>query len=66
MQRQLQEFAWTEAEKDSQMQDRLIQLPQLAMEPVFCFETAVKLYYFSHVAYHYQQVQSCNAVMCCL
>eukprot|EP00884_Botryococcus_braunii_P022793 jgi/Botrbrau1/9198/Bobra.0236s0025.1 len=48
----LQEFAWTEAEKPQKMADRNQKLQSLIeREPMFCFETALKLWYFSCLAY---------------
>lgn len=57
MQIWLQEFTWAEKDKHSRLQDRHLHLPDHMREPMFCFETAVKMYYFSHLVY--QQVQAC-------
>ena len=52
----LQEFAWTEEEKDAKLQQRRRQYGQ-DCEPMFCFETAIKNYYLSHLIYSYQKVR---------
>ncbi|KAK9907744.1 hypothetical protein WJX75_009081 [Coccomyxa subellipsoidea] len=67
----LQEFAWTEAEKLRRLKDRSSNLrltsivrEEVDREPMFCFETAIKLYYFSHIIYFYDKlegVQSASA-----
>lgn len=54
MQVWLQEFAWTEKEKLSKIKARGSSLPDdtaqdLWKEPMFCFETAVKMYYYAHL-----------------
>lgn len=48
----LQEFAWTESEKLSKIKARGSSLPDnhgIMMEPMFCFETAIKMYYYAHM-----------------
>ncbi|KAK9790954.1 hypothetical protein WJX73_010669 [Symbiochloris irregularis] len=62
MQLGLQQFAWTEEDKGPQLQlrQRILAGSQRVLagsqkEPMFCFETAVKLYYFSHLVYCYQR-----------
>lgn len=55
----LQEFAWTEEEKGEKVARRESAGPkgrQLAKEPMFCFETAFKLLYWSLLVYEYQEV----------
>jgi hypothetical protein len=59
----LQEFAWTEAEKLRRLKERSSNLRVTSIvreavdkEPMFCFETAIKLYYFSHIIYFYDKV----------
>jgi len=54
----LQEFAWTEAEIPQKRSERVSSLPEdsfegfcMDCEPLFCFETAVKLMYWSFLAY---------------
>ena len=63
----LQEFAWTEAEKLRRLKDRSSNLRMTSIvreevdrEPMFCFETAIKLYYFSHIIYFYDKVRNCG------
>lgn len=51
----LQEFGWTEEEKTSKIAKRgdvhgIVQ-DALKKEPMFCFGTAVKLFYWSHLVY---------------
>ncbi len=60
----LQEFAWTEAEKLRRLKERSSNLrltssvrEEVDREPMFCFETAIKLYYFSHIIYFYDKVR---------
>ena len=64
MQAWLQEFAWTEAEKLQKWKARAgnlrltsSALHELNKEPMFCFESAIKLYYYSHIIYHYDKVR---------
>lgn len=54
----LQEFAWTEADIPRKRSERISSLPDdsfegfcMDCEPLFCFETAVKLMYWSFLAY---------------
>ena len=61
----LQEFAWTESEKLRRLKDRSSNLrltsivrEEVDREPMFCFETAIKLYYFSHIIYFYDKVRT--------
>lgn len=61
----LQEFAWTEAEKLRRLKERSSNLrltsivrEEVDREPMFCFETAIKLYYFSHIIYFYDKVRT--------
>ena len=58
----LQEYAWTEAEKLGRLDDRSSSLrlasdakAEVDREPMFCVETAIKLYYFSHIIYFYEK-----------
>jgi hypothetical protein len=54
----LEEFAWAEDDKDRAIKKRASSTPQcptLKAEPIFVFETAVKLYYWSHIIYDYTQ-----------
>ena len=55
----VQEFAWTEEELLSKIKTRASSLPEsagLMQEPMFCYETALKAYYFAHLMYSYQSV----------
>ena len=67
----LQEFAWTEAEKLRRLKDRSSNLrltsivrEEVDREPMFCFETAIKLYYFSHIIYFYDKVCASALLSC--
>ena len=67
MQVWLQEYAWTEAEKLGRLQDRSSSLrltsaakEEVDREPMFCVETAIKLYYFSHIIYFYEKARICS------
>lgn len=57
----LQSFAWTENSLSVRKQvgsgvGSLHEAPLLAEEPMFCFETAVKLLYWCGLAYEYHEV----------
>ena len=56
----LQEFSWTEEQKQERLQTRNQQLAELGqdawLEPMFTFETAIKTFYFSALIYEYQEV----------
>lgn len=63
LQGMLQQHSWSEDEKQDRLDQRnlrLIDLGQKATcwQPLFCFETAVKLFYFSALVYEYREVQS--------
>lgn len=62
MQDWLQVFAWTESEKALLTEERCKILAQLAPgldeEPMFCFETALKLFYWSCLCYEYEEVMN--------
>ena len=54
----LQEFAWTERDVERKKEERVSSLPEesfenfcMDCEPLFCFETAVKLMYWAFLAY---------------
>ncbi|KAG2500167.1 hypothetical protein HYH03_001749 [Edaphochlamys debaryana] len=62
LQATLQRFSWTEPDKARQLRHRLAAVPQhvqrcaeLAREPLFCFETAVKLTYWCEQSYYYEE-----------
>ena len=63
----LQEFSWTEDQKQERLQTRNRQLAELEqdawLEPMFTFETAIKTFYFSALIYEYQEVRW--ALFCC-
>lgn len=55
----LQEFAWTEDEKAAKIERRTRDGPkgrQLAKEPMFCFEFAMNMLYWSALVYDYGEV----------
>ncbi len=55
----LQEFAWTEDEKAAKVERRDKDGPQgrqLAKEPMFCFEFAMNMLYWSALVYDYGEV----------
>lgn len=61
----LQQFSWTEAGKPAKLEQRRRLAREdsaareaLDHEPMFCFETAIKLYYFSHIIYYYEKVHA--------
>ncbi|BDA51093.1 hypothetical protein COCOBI_17-3130 [Coccomyxa sp. Obi] len=56
----LQEFAWTEDEKAAKIERRNRDGPkgrQLAKEPMFCFEFAMNMLYWSTLVYNYGEVE---------
>jgi hypothetical protein len=58
----LQEFAWTEKGKPAKLRRREMHLGEAAAaanvrEPMFCFETALKLEYWATLAYRYKRVR---------
>ena len=65
----LQYFSWTEKSHAKKIQKRNdfdgLNTAALGGEPMFCFETAVKMLYWCTLAYEYQEVscvhQSCQA-----
>ena len=66
----LQQFAWTEQSHKARIQKRNA-LPadetMLEGEPMFCFETAVKLLYWSGFVYDYDEVRAnlaCVRIAC--
>jgi hypothetical protein len=65
----LQEFAWTEEERESQLRQRASSLragsdahaaAELAHEPLFCFETALKMFFWSNVVYDHLEVRGAS------
>ena len=57
----LQEFAWTEKDVPRKLKARAAKLPgnaALASEPIFCFELAIRLFYWSCLVYTYEEVRS--------
>lgn len=55
----LQEFAWTADEKLAKMERRNRDGPkgrELAREPMFCFEFAMNMLYWSALVYNYGEV----------
>lgn len=61
----LQEFAWTEEEKAERLSIRSSSgvCPDmnagLSKEPMFCFETAMNMLYWSALVYDYEEVRAC-------
>ncbi|KAL3155310.1 hypothetical protein ABBQ38_010874 [Trebouxia sp. C0009 RCD-2024] len=56
----LQEFAWTEADKPIKLEARSSMVPKdadLARQPMFCFETMMKLLYWSCFVYDHMKEQ---------
>lgn len=66
MQAWLQRFAWTEPNKGKSLVRRN-SIPKdstlLRDEPMFCFETAVKMLYWSAFVYEHEEVQLCIDVL---
>lgn len=63
MQRMLQQFAWSDDQKRPRLEQRnrrLVDLKQelMCQQPLFCFETAIKTFYFAAFIYQYQDVCS--------
>ena len=63
----LQEFSWTEDQKQERLQTRNQQLAELGqdawLEPMFTFETAIKTFYFAALIYEYQEVRRALSVL---
>ena len=54
----LQQFAWMEAEKDDEIAKRnRAAVESIMHEPLFCFETAIKLLYWSNLVYYTDMVR---------
>ena len=54
-----QEFAWTEADKPIKLAARALTVPassSLNKQPIFCFSTMMKMWYWSALVYDYQRV----------
>lgn len=67
MQVWLQEFAWTEDEKETKMERRNRDGPkgrQLAKESMFCFEFAMSMLYWSALVYDHGEVCQYGSVFC--
>lgn len=69
----LQEHSWTEAEKLGRLEDRSSSLrlasdvkAEVDREPMFCVETAIKLYYFSHIIYFYEKACPFHCALYCM
>lgn len=56
----LQEFVWAEEQRTDRTEQRVKRLEALgAVEtamPLFCFQTAIKSFYFAALIYEYQEV----------
>ena len=64
----LQEFAWTEANKPVKLEARSTMVPDnpnLAQQPIFCFETMMNLLYWSCYVYDHNKVQEQYLCPCC-
>ena len=60
MQMWLQAFAWSEKGKPNRLEARdraTLYFPSIKAEPMFCFETACKLFYWSALIYKYSAMQ---------
>lgn len=58
----LQEFVWSEEQRAERTEERLKRLQALGAEdtlmPLFCFQTAIKSFYFAALIYEYQEVNN--------
>jgi len=55
-----QEFAWTEADKPIKLAARALTVPMgssLNKQPIFCFATMMKMWYWSCLVYDYKRVR---------
>lgn len=57
----LQQHAWSEEQKPARLEQRNQRLTELGQDavcgqPLFCVETAIKLFYFSALIYVYKEV----------
>ena len=56
-----QEFAWTEADMPIKLAARALTVPEgssLNQQPIFCFETMMKMWYWSCLVYDHRRVHS--------
>ena len=61
----LQEFAWTEEDKEEDMKSRSASTGKLSAkdasslqkQPMFCMETAVNMFYWSVLVYDHEEVR---------
>ena len=68
----LQEFAWTEEDKEEDMRNRSRSRDRLSSkdadslqkQPMFCMETAVNMFYWSVLVYDHEEV--CSPLKQCL
>lgn len=62
----LQDFAWSEAQKDDKLALRNKTLNALGFDasdqPIFCFETTIKAFYFAALIYEYEEVGSTQII----
>lgn len=61
-----QEFAWTEADKPIKLAARALTVPSsssLHTQPMFCFFTMVKMWYWSGLVYDYQRVRHTSHIL---
>ena len=66
MQVWLQEFAWTETDKSIKLAARSRMVPndaELARQPMFCFETMMKLLYWSCFVYDHMRVSTHSCLL---
>ena len=63
----LQEFAWTEGDKPVKLEARSIMAPnnpELARQPIFCFQTMMNLLYWSCFVYDHTREGTSTDVFC--
>ncbi len=67
----LQEFAWTEEDKEEDMKSRSASTGKLSAkdasslqkQPMFCMETAVNMFYWSVLVYDHEEVMQAHRLM---
>ena len=63
----LQEVAWTEADKPIMLAARSAMIPKnlnIEQQPIFCYETMLKLLYWSCLVYDHDRVMPCPFSCC--
>ena len=68
----LQEFAWTEEDKEEDLRNRSSSKDRLSSrdadtlqkQPMFCMETAINMFYWSVLVYDHEEVRHSRHMLC--